>query len=254
PPVYAFNKMLVERVAKSGKTQWAAVNHSYEWGQSNLAAFKLHLGNELDGIEWVDEQWAPIGKLDAGAVVQSLLASKPDAIYSALWGTDLTNFIREGRARGLFEGRIVVADQATRPIFFDQMGDETLTGILGIGVPASGIEQKTMSEVAERYAERSGGSFRYTGSQAYHTMQLIADGIEAAGTTETEALIDALEGLEAETIFGPVTIRVIDHQSTSGIWIGEAGFVDGRPQLVNWEFKDGNDYFPTDDYILNLRQ
>jgi branched-chain amino acid transport system substrate-binding protein len=46
----------------------------------------------------------PLGKIDAGAVVEAMLESKPDAIFSSLFGADLARFVREGELRGLFKG------------------------------------------------------------------------------------------------------------------------------------------------------
>ena len=44
----------------------------------------------------------PLGKIDAGAVVQALAEAKPDAIFSSLFAADLQKFVREGNTRGLF--------------------------------------------------------------------------------------------------------------------------------------------------------
>jgi branched-chain amino acid transport system substrate-binding protein len=40
-----------------------------------------------------------LGKIDAGAVTQAIDDAKPDAIFSALFGSDLTIFVGEGGTR-----------------------------------------------------------------------------------------------------------------------------------------------------------
>ncbi len=50
---------------------------------------------------------------------------------------------------------------------------------------------------------------------------MIRDTLEKAGSTDTEALIKALEDAQFDTIVGPVTMRGIDHQSSMGAWVGK---------------------------------
>ncbi|NND64803.1 MAG: ABC transporter substrate-binding protein [Gammaproteobacteria bacterium] len=254
PPVYVFNRMLAERAAKQGKRRWATVNHNYAWGQSNLAAFRENLGDFDAEVTWVAEHWPSVGKLDAGATVQSILNEKPDAIYTSLWGADLTAFVREGNKRGLFEGRLLVGDQLTRPETIEQLGLEIPEGVLGFSVPLmldTGIDG--VNQLAVQYHSSTGKNLRHTALMGYHTIQVIANAIEAAKSTNTETLVDTLEGFKTETLLGEVEIRKIDHHGTVGVWIGETGTEKGTRQFLDWDFKDGKDYFPPDDYILNLR-
>ena len=60
-------------------------------------------------IQWVDEQWPPQGKIDAGPVVQAVAAANPEAILNVTFGADLVKLVREGNTRGLFKDRAVVS-------------------------------------------------------------------------------------------------------------------------------------------------
>ena len=53
--------------------------------------------------EIVAEQYPALGKIEAGATVSALDQAKPDGIFNVLFGADLTQFVREGNTRGLFE-------------------------------------------------------------------------------------------------------------------------------------------------------
>ena len=81
--------MLVPEAAKLNKKRWAIVYPNYEYGQSATAAFKKLLKPAQPDVEFVAEQAPPLGKIDAGAVVQALVDAKPDAIFSSLFGADL---------------------------------------------------------------------------------------------------------------------------------------------------------------------
>src|SRR5580698_3795998 len=92
---YMQTAMLIPDAAKLKKKRWAIVYPNYEYGQSATAAFKKLMKEKQPDVEFVTEQATPLGKIDAGAVAQALADAKPDAIFSALFGGDLTKFVRE---------------------------------------------------------------------------------------------------------------------------------------------------------------
>src|SRR5438552_6527639 len=74
--------MLVPEAVKLGKKRWAIVYPNYEYGQAAAVTFKKQmLFRQSGGLEFV-EQAVPLGKIDAGPVVQALLDAQPDAIFS----------------------------------------------------------------------------------------------------------------------------------------------------------------------------
>src|SRR5947207_13444649 len=72
--------MLVPDAVRLNKKRWAIVYPNYEYGTAATAAFKqLMIARQTGGLEFV-EIAVPLGKIDAGPVVQALLETKPDAI------------------------------------------------------------------------------------------------------------------------------------------------------------------------------
>src|SRR5258708_5630668 len=70
---YMQTAMLVPEAAKLNKKRWAIVYPNYEYGQAAAATFKKQiLFRQSGGLEFV-EQAVPLGKIDAGPVVQALL-------------------------------------------------------------------------------------------------------------------------------------------------------------------------------------
>ncbi len=84
-------------------------------------------------------------------------------------------------------------------------------------------------------------------------MNAIAAALEKAGSTDTDALIEAMKGLEFEAAFGPVTFRAVDHQSTLGAYVGTIALEDGKGVMRDWSYRDGADYLPGDDEVRQLR-
>jgi len=101
--------MLAEEAAKLDATKWATVAPNYAYGRDAVEAFKRELTARKPEVEFVEEQWPPVFKIDGGAVVRALESSDPDAIFNVTFGTDLAKFVREGSLRGLFEDRDVVS-------------------------------------------------------------------------------------------------------------------------------------------------
>src|SRR3546814_16685528 len=64
----------------------------------------------------------------------------------------------------------------------------------------------------------------------YNTILSIAAAIEKAGSTETEAIVDAFKGLQLDTPLGPITYRALDQQSTrsEGRRVGKECVSTGR--------------------------
>ena len=96
PSTYMQTAMLVPDAAKLRKKRWAIVYPNYEYGQSATPGLQgaPEEGPARRGVR--AEQAVPLGKIDAGAVVQALADAKPDAIFSSLFGPDLARFVREG--------------------------------------------------------------------------------------------------------------------------------------------------------------
>ena len=154
PSTYMQTAMLVPDAAKLKKKRWAIVYPNYEYGQAATRAFKELLKKAQPDVEFVAEQAVPLGKIDAGAVVQALADSKPDAIFSSLFGADLTRFVREGNTRGLFKGREVFNLLAGEPEYLDPLKDETPNGWYVTGYPWNAINTPAHKKFLDAYQKR----------------------------------------------------------------------------------------------------
>ena len=154
PSTYMQSAMLVPEAVKLKKKRWAVVYPNYEYGQSAVATFKALLKAAQPDVEFVAEQAPPLGKLDAGSVVQALADAKPDAIFNVLFGADLAKFVREGNTRGLFQGREVVSMLTGEPEYLDPLKDESPNGWIVTGYPWYGIQ--TLGDSSLRGSRYSG--------------------------------------------------------------------------------------------------
>ena len=253
PSNYMQAAMLAEEAAKLPAKKWATIAPNYEYGQSAVKVFKEILSKKRPDIEWVGEQWPPQGKIDAGPVVQAIAALKPDAILNVTFGPDLVKLVREGNTRGLFKDRSVVSFLTGEPEYLDPLKDETPEGWLVTGYPWYAIQSDAHNAFFKAYQAKFGDYPRLGSVVGYTLVMSAAAIIEKAGSTDTEKLIAAAEGITFKSPFGPASFRAIDHQSTLGAYVGKTTQKDGKGVMVDFEYRDGAKYLPTDDEVKKMR-
>ena len=245
--------MLVPEAAKLGKKRWAIVYPNYEYGQAAAATFKKQiLFMQSGGLEFV-EQAVPLGKIDAGPVVQALLDAQPDAIFSALFGPDLARFVREGELRGLFKNRPVFNLLGGEPEYLDPLKDEAPVGWYVTGYPWYAIDTPSHKRFRDAYQAKYGDYPRLGSVVGYSTIKVAAAALAKARSTDTEKLLAAMRNLEVDTPFGRIAFRAIDHQSTMGAYVGRTAVKDGKGIMVDWRYADGKNFLPDDDAIRKIR-
>lgn len=253
PSNYMQAAMLAEEAAKLPAKRWATVAPNYEYGQSAVAVFKELLSKARPDIEWVDEQWPPQGKIDAGAVAQALLASKPEAILNVTFGADLVKFVREGNTRGLFKDRSVVSFLTGEPEYLDPLKDETPKGWIVTGYPWYDIKTPEHDAFLKAYQAKFNDYPRLGSIVGYGTMKAVAAVLAKAGSTETDKLVAAAKGVEVDTPFGKIVFRATDHQSTLGAYVGKTDVRDGKGVMVDSVYRDGANYLPSEEDVKRLR-
>nr|WP_307437307.1 ABC transporter substrate-binding protein [Labrys monachus] len=254
PSNYMQAAMLAEEAAKLPAKRWATVAPNYEYGQSAVAVFKQLLSAKRPDIEWVGEQWPTQGKIDAGPVVEALLADKPDAILNVTFGGDLVKFVREGTTRGLFKDRSIVSFLTGEPEYLAPLKDEAPTGWIVTGYPWYAIHTPEHDAFLKAYQAKYNDSPRLGSIVGYVTMKAAAAILAKAGSTDTDALIKAAEGLPLDTPFGPIEFRAIDHQSTMGAFVGTTAVKDGSGVMTDFVYRNGKDYLPDDATVKGLRK
>jgi branched-chain amino acid transport system substrate-binding protein len=253
PSNYMQAAMLAEQAAKLPAKRWATIAPNYEYGQSAVAVFKEILSAKRPDVQWVGEQWPPQGKIDAGPVIQAIAATNPEAILNITFGPDLVKLVREGNTRGLFKNRAVVSFLTGEPEYIDPLKDETPEGWIVSGYPWNSIKTPEHDAFLKAYQAKYNDYPRLGSVVGYETIKAAAAIITKAGSTDTDKMITAAEGLQFGSPFGPVTFRKIDHQSTLGAFVGKTALIDGKGVMVEAVYLDGAKYLPSDEDVRKLR-
>jgi branched-chain amino acid transport system substrate-binding protein len=253
PSTYSLAAMMVEEAAKLPGARWATIAPNYEYGQSAVASFKTLLAAKRPEVQFIAEQWPALGRIEAGAVAQAVAAGRPDNIFNVCFGPDLVKLVREGNTVGLWEGRRVVSLLTGEPEYMDPLGDETPKDWIVTGYPWQWDGTPAHVAFRDDYQARYKDYPRFASVVGYTMVYAIAAGIARAGSTESERLVGGLEGLSFPSVFGPVDLRALDHQSTFGAFVGRTGLSNGKGVLLDARYADGRNYLPSDAEVRRRR-
>jgi branched-chain amino acid transport system substrate-binding protein len=246
--------MLVEQAKLTGAKRWAIVAPNYEYGQSAAEVFKSLIKEHIPGAEIVAEQYPALGKIEAGPTATAVEQAKPDGIFNVLFGADLTQFVREGNTRGLFEGKAVLSLLTGEPEWLLPLKDEAPEGWTVTGYPWDQIQEPKHKAFVDAYRARYNDTPRLGSLLGYMIVYMIRDTIERAGTIETEAMIKALEDAKFDTVIGPVSIRGLDNQSTMGAWVGKLVRKCATGGMPDWQYLDGAKFLPPESDVKAARK
>jgi branched-chain amino acid transport system substrate-binding protein len=253
PSTYMQAAMLAEAASKNPAKRWATIAPNYAYGKDAVASFKKVMKALRPDVEFVAEQWPALFKINAGAEIQALATAKPQAVYNVTFGGDLAKFVREGTLRGFFKDVYMVSLLTGEPEYLDPLKGEAPEGWLVTGYPWYDIETPAHQKFVAAYQKKFNDYPRTGSIVGYNTMMTVYHLLKKAGTTDTEKMVAAMEGLTFDSIVGPVTYRTIDHQSTMGAYVGLTALRDGKGVMVDWKYADGKDYLPSDDEVRKLR-
>lgn len=164
----------------------------------------------------------PFGSTDFAAPLAQAKSANPGAVILNLYGWDLVHALKAYTAAGLAKehigvGGMISGEQIGRPL-----GYAHNTGIWGLI-----WDPKVQSDSSRRFIQGVIDKYQHTPtSRCYHgytAMTQILEAIQRAGTTDTQAVIRALEGHEFDGLKeGRSYFRTSDHQHVQDILVGKA--------------------------------
>jgi branched-chain amino acid transport system substrate-binding protein len=265
PNTWEQGRILAERAAKLPHVKWANIGPDYEYGHKAWEGFWNRLKEIKPGVMEVSSSFPKLGAGQYVDQINKLVASAPEAVFTSLFGGDWIAFVKQATPFGLFGSdtrKFVVGMLLGEPEYIDPLGKDAPEGMLVTGYPWYAIDTPVHKAFVERYGKFVGqkypslAKYPYQGSLVgYVTAMAMVEAIRKAGTTDTENVIKALEGLRLETPIGAIAFRPSDHQSTMGAWVGTTKFDAQRGVgiMTNWEYVPGEKILPSDEEVRKLR-
>lgn len=232
-----------------GAKKICTIMFDYAYGHDLMKGFKRHLERLDPEAEIVTETWPALNVSDYTPYITEVMNSDCDGVMSGIWGGLFVPFAKQAESFGLFDQKehFVAAGEPGSQEIMAELGDDMPSGIWVNSYevwyyPDTPEHREYVEELRSRLGTDYPPSWPITG---YMAMQALAAGIEKAGTTDTDAVIAALEGLTYDSPIGPQTIRASDHQANRGQFWGKV------TESPDYDFKilDPVRYIPADDIM-----
>lgn len=218
---YVGNKLLARG------NRYYTIAHDFAFGRLATAAFKTRIKEINPKAEFVGEAWPKMNEADYTPFITAMTEAKPDVVFFA-WGVGAPFWQQSGPYKLPQKFAMVSSYWGGSDELQVLPKPSVPVGAVMGGLPYYAIDNATNSEFVDAFRKAYGKPPLTAAYFEFVTLQALKLGIEKAKTTDTDAVIKALEGLRFDSIIGPVTIRPFDHQGTTPYFTGVAAWDDGR--------------------------
>lgn len=200
--------------------RWYVIAPDYEYGYNSWTIFQAQLARQRPDVVCVGEAWPEFLEHDYGAYIEAILRARPDAVYNLLYGGDLVAFTRQARGTALFERTPFLNATGGDVGVLEELAGDMPEGVLcGARYYFQHPQTEANRRFVERYRDRFGSWPTPWAEMSYNGVRFLAAGLAQAGARNSDALVQALEGMTLELPRGPVTLRAEDHQAVLGmVW------------------------------------
>jgi branched-chain amino acid transport system substrate-binding protein len=237
--------------------KWATCSPDYAYGRDTTAEFVQYLKHFSPNAEVISEAWPKLFQPDYTEVITKVQQAKPQALYTCLWGGDLTSYIDQANIYAMFN---------QMETFAVNLADYTaLTKVKNLpkGIHSGNRYLKTHPKNAENakwgdeYRAKYGEYPTNWSWQNATVVHFLAAAAKKANSTDGKKLAEALRGLKINSPFGAdgtLTVRAEDH-TLVGYAVGWGTTISQEPyvpevQPGNWaqifeleaEWKKKNNY------------
>lgn len=191
----------------------------YAYGHEMARGFKV--AGAAHGIEVVAEVKHPLATKDFSPFLPQIQAAKPDVLCLCNFGYDQLNSLKQSGNFGMKQQMLMVAPAL---LYSQRMsgGAEPYEGVVGGTNYHWTLEDKIPSAKAFNDAYRAGNDGSPPsdyGGYGYSGVASLLKAVTAAGSTDTDKVIAALEGMKYDNYKGPQHYRGCDHQSVQDVHI-----------------------------------
>lgn len=230
----------VEYMAEElGVEKWALLGTDYVYPRTTNNILESYLKDQGVSVDDIFTNYTPFGHSDWSKIVADVVALGADGkkvgVVSTINGDANVGFYKELAAAG------VSADDI--PVMAFSVGEEELSGLdtgnLVGHLAAWNYFQTADTEgnaaFIEEWHKSTGDTSRVTNDPMEATMlgfNLWVQAVEKAGSTETDAVLDAIVGLEVPNLTGSTAKVLPNHHLTKPVLIGEIRD-DGQFDIVS---------------------
>lgn len=194
--------------------KWGGLNPDYVYGRDSWHSFKKGMEEKGHGVEIVHEGFPPFMVEDFRPYISSLLESGAEGVFTSCWTGDLINLIKQAKPLGFFKRIRAFVNNVTAHAVSVGLGDEMVSFWGESRYYPFYRKTPINTQFVKMYREKYGPYPESENSaDCYVAVMALKKAIELAGTTESKAVINALEGLRIEGPQGRKWFRPQDHSA-----------------------------------------
>lgn len=261
PNTYMMAKGLVLGVStlarKTGWKTYATIASDYAWGRSSQNIQVELMRQVAPEIELVGTFWPKLGETQFNAFIVAIMALKPDFVLSTIGGADNAYWMRDAREYRLFKqiespgGLISVSElieQATS-IPRGRYGRCRAPFFAHLDVPM-------IIQFVDAYKTKYNRYPTDWAVMSYDGVYALKQGIEKAGSIDSETVRNAMKGLSINTTRGQLTFREIDNQLSCSAYFGRVADDPQYPMPIYEDLLElkGPDIWRSEEEILAARR
>jgi len=220
PNAQMMARAIAPHLVKAGGTKWYMITADTVDGKAAQEAMAEAL--KPQGAETIGQVTTPFGTTDFTSVLADAKTAKPSGVLLNLYGWDLVNALKaytklELAKEKIGVGGMIGGEQIGRPL-----GYANNAGVWGLI-----WDPKINTDSSKRFIQGVIDKYNHTPTSrcylGYAAMMQILEAMGRAGTTETAAMIKALEGHEFDGLKdGRSYFRRSDHQCVQDVLVGQA--------------------------------
>ena len=229
-------------VPKYGK-RWVFLIADYAYGHEMLRGFQ-RAGREL-GLETLADIRHPFGATDYSTFMPRIAAARPDVLCLVNFGRDQQIAVRQATDFGIKRTTRIVA-----PVLLYTArlagGGPAFEGVVGGTSYYWRMEESVPSAKAfnDKFRAQHGNRVPSDyGALGYGGVRTVLESVKAAGSVETERVVEAMRALRHDFYKGPQYYRGCDHQSVQSVLVLEskANTVRGEADVFDIVATEGPD-------------
>jgi len=213
---------LIEAMIEEYGPRIYTIAADYNFGQ--ITADWVRTVAEAQGGEIVNEEFIPLGVSQFSSTISRIKAANPDVLVTLLVGQEQSSFYGQWALEG--NTSIPMATTVNMAQAYEHKRFEA-PALANMYVTAPFMEELAeIDEKAKEFVDNFYAMFpnaQYVGMEAeaqYTGVYLWAKAVEQAGTTETHAVIEALEsGISVEAPSGTVSIHPETHHAIKDVYL-----------------------------------
>ena len=184
-----------------GLTKIAVLHDKGDYGKG-FADFAKEYLDQRSNVEVVVYEGIQVGAVDYSAIINKVAASGAEAIIYGGYHPEASKLVGQMRTRGM--DTIFISDDGVKDDTFIKVAQDAAEGVYASGpvdTTSNPLAVKSTEDHQKKFGEDPGAFFL----NAYAATQALLNAIEKAGSTEYDAIVNALRSEYVETPLGNIS-------------------------------------------------